>query len=157
MESPSLAAAGVAEHTALWFLSGRPKPDATVQQVAVSVQPFTVGRLSENSLCLSNPTVSGRHAEMVLIENKLFVKDLNSTNGTFVNGTRIQRMELLRAGDLLQFGTAVFEVRPQDENRFGATVNTDVAGQALAQLEDRERKAAGAMNEKQRRPCAAGL
>ena len=59
-----------------WILSGRPSDGTSVHQVALSSQLFTIGRHPENNLCLDNPTVSGRHAEMVCIQDDVFVRDL---------------------------------------------------------------------------------
>jgi EAL domain-containing protein (putative c-di-GMP-specific phosphodiesterase class I) len=118
-----------------WELEWRPLPDASIQRVLLSTSPFTIGRHSDNSLSLSNPTVSGRHAELSCVQHVLFVRDLNSTNGTFVNGERITGSAGLRHADTLQFGTAVFTVCERRERTTGATVAADAAGYALAHLQ----------------------
>ncbi len=115
-----------------WQLSGRPMPDAPVQTVSVALQPFTVGRSPENELCVANPTVSKRHAELVLAEGGLLVRDLGSTNGTFLNGQRVRDVEPVRDGDRLQFGTALFTASRRGPAQTMATVSEDVAGMALA-------------------------
>ena len=74
---------------ATWRLSGRIDQNAPLQEVHVSALPFTIGRRPDNYLCLANATISGRHAELVSLDNQLFIKDLESTNGAFVNGKRI--------------------------------------------------------------------
>ena len=127
--------AGFAAPATTWWLSGRFQPDAPVQEVPITTPCFTVGRRSENHLNLSNATVSGRHAELLMTADRLSVRDLHSTNGTFVNGRRIQGLEELGDGDRLQFGTASFAVRRQRELLSGATVNADVAGHALAYVQ----------------------
>src|SRR5262249_20286545 len=93
-----------------WILKSCPQLDSSSLDTVVSKVPFRIGRASENDLCLVNPTVSSRHAELFLVENDLFVKDLNSTNGTFVNGVRVRSAEGLRGGDRLQLGTEKFSV-----------------------------------------------
>ena len=52
--------------------------------------PCTIGRKVGNAVCLSeDPYVSGFHCELSRRSNRLWLKDLDSTNGTYVNGTRI--------------------------------------------------------------------
>lgn len=115
-----------------WRLSGRPTPDAPMQIVSIALQPFTVGRQPENDLCVANPTVSKRHAELVLANDRLLVYDLGSRNGTFLNGQRVGKRAEVRDGDRLQFGTALFTVGRSGQAQAMATVSEDVAGMALA-------------------------
>jgi EAL domain-containing protein (putative c-di-GMP-specific phosphodiesterase class I) len=89
----------------------------------------------ENDLCISSPTVSGKHAEMFFVKEDLLVRDLNSTNGTFVNGKRIGDIEQLCDGDLLQLGTVKLQVLQRVHAASSATVSADVAGQALAHFQ----------------------
>jgi EAL domain-containing protein (putative c-di-GMP-specific phosphodiesterase class I) len=111
------------------------EPQSPVQDVVVSGPSFTIGRRPENSLCLANTTVSGSHAELISRENRLYVKDLDSTNGTFVNGRRIQDVEVLCDGDLLQIGTAVFVASQHRDAVWGATVAANVANNAMAYVQ----------------------
>jgi EAL domain-containing protein (putative c-di-GMP-specific phosphodiesterase class I) len=103
-----------------------------VQTTSIALQPFSVGRQPENELCVANPTVSKRHAELVLAEGRLLVRDLGSRNGTFLNGQRVGELEEVRDGDRLQFGTALFTVRRCGPAQTMATVSEDVAGMAFA-------------------------
>ena len=98
---------------AVWELKGSLHPNAPAQRILISTQPFTIGRDWDNALQLADPTISRRHAELLLVENDLFVRDISSRNGTFLNGRRISTFEKLRARDMLQFGSAVFTVRPR--------------------------------------------
>jgi ABC-2 type transport system ATP-binding protein len=65
--------------------------------------------------------VSTTHASFLVTADALAVKDLGSTNGTFVNGERVSGQHMLRAGDRIQLGATVLEVRapapPQADNR----------------------------------------
>lgn len=106
------AAAAEVPGNALWELTGSVQPNVPAQQVLVSTQPFTIGRDWDNALRLADATISRRHAELILIEKDLFVRDISSRNGTFLNGRRIVSLEKLQSGDLLQFGSVVFTVRP---------------------------------------------
>jgi pSer/pThr/pTyr-binding forkhead associated (FHA) protein len=60
---------------------------------------------------LSDPEVSRRHAVVAEGPEGFTIEDLGSTNGTWVNGERIDRPETLRAGDELRFGNTVWHVR----------------------------------------------
>lgn len=55
-------------------------------------------------------TVSRRHAEIVRQGDAIVLRDLGSTNGTFVNGTRIATDQALRRGDAVQFGSVTFRI-----------------------------------------------
>jgi len=115
-----------------WQLIGRSTADAPVQTVLISSPRITVGRHPDNDLCLANPTVSKRHAELVWSEGELRFRDLGSTNGTFLNGRRISNLELIRDGDRLQFGTAMFTARRSGQTQIWATVSENVAEVANA-------------------------
>lgn len=55
-------------------------------------------------------TVSRRHAELVSLNGTLVVRDLGSTNGTFVNGVKVNGEQSVRPGDSVQFGSVQFRV-----------------------------------------------
>lgn len=126
----------------LWELTGSITPNAPAQRVRISSQPFTVGRDCENALHLANPTISRRHAELLLVERDLFVRDNSSRNGTFLNGRRVENFEKLNDGDMLQFGTAVFTVQSpiaklceQPFNPLATQFESDLEDFALANLQ----------------------
>lgn len=129
------ASAGLSSPPVAWCLSGRVAPEATTQEVPVTATRFTIGRRVGHHLCLTNPTVSGDHAELLNDTGELYVRDLQSTNGTFLNGRRIDQAETLQDGDMLHFGTASFQVRRSSEMVTGATQTTDIADEALAILQ----------------------
>lgn len=64
----------------------------------------TVGRHATNLVPLDDPSVSGQHAEIALVRDRWWLRDLDSTNGTYLNGDRVDGGALLTAGDLVQFG-----------------------------------------------------
>jgi EAL domain-containing protein (putative c-di-GMP-specific phosphodiesterase class I) len=93
-----------------WYLvasTGQPKAPGRVR---VHTTPFAVGRRPEMQLTLSCTSVSGRHAELVSDGETLWVRDLSSTNGTYVNGAPVQSATQLKEGDYLQFAKVVFRV-----------------------------------------------
>jgi hypothetical protein len=63
----------------------------------------TIGRLSDNSVMIDNPAVSSHHACVFRDAGQFVVEDLQSTNGTFVNGTRVSR-QALQPGDVVMVG-----------------------------------------------------
>lgn len=71
---------------------------------------FTIGRKDDNSIVLSDQHVSGNHARIIVRNNGLFIEDLNSTNGTYLNGTRIKSRMKLSNKDEIKIGTAVFKI-----------------------------------------------
>jgi pSer/pThr/pTyr-binding forkhead associated (FHA) protein len=77
-----------------------------------------VGRRETADLILASGQVSGLHAEFIVVGIRLFVRDLNSTNGTYVNGRRISHHDFaLRHGDHLRMADVEFVVlrrRPSD-------------------------------------------
>jgi EAL domain-containing protein (putative c-di-GMP-specific phosphodiesterase class I) len=107
-----------------------------VAHALVNANPFTIGRSSKNALTIADPTVSSHHAELVALADAFLVRDLGSTNGTFLNGNRVERHELLGDGDVLQFGAVAFDLKATtDENRetcSPCTIAKDVADDAVA-------------------------
>jgi hypothetical protein len=74
---------------------------------AFALSPVSaIGRDLDNQLVFVDATVSGRHAVANLRDGAWWIEDLGSTNGSFVNGRRIQsgNPALLRSGDVLQLG-----------------------------------------------------
>lgn len=69
----------------------------------------TVGRRSSNDLIIPDNAVSGMHCELTFDDGKVYIEDLNSTNGTFIDGERISRAEL-KNGDILIIGKMSFKV-----------------------------------------------
>src|SRR5689334_16247915 len=114
-----------------WHLVGRLTREDHLQSIPVSSTPFWIGRRPDMSLCLSTRTVSSVHA-VLHQEEELLVRDLGSTNGTFVNGHRVLEDTIVRAGDLLQFADVAFRVQPDSGGRDSATQDMDVEDQALA-------------------------
>ena len=64
----------------------------------------SIGRDAGNDVPLSDEAASARHAVLELRDGDWWIEDLGSTNGTVVNGTRIERAERLHFGDELAIG-----------------------------------------------------
>ncbi|MCB1204461.1 MAG: FHA domain-containing protein [Verrucomicrobiae bacterium] len=77
---------------------------------------YGVGRRSDNDLRIKETYISGYHAELVRGEKEEFyVSDLGSSNGTFLNGRRVQGKELIKAGDFIKFGILKVAVQEHTE------------------------------------------
>ena len=63
-----------------------------------------IGRQPDNDCVINHPTVSHRHAKVVLEDGTFVLYDLDSTVGTFVNNERIEK-QILRTGDIILFGS----------------------------------------------------
>ena len=83
--------------------------------------PSCIGRGSEADVRLPNITVSTRHARIDALNAGLAVGDLDSRNGTFVNGRRINSCFPIVAGDLLQFGNMLLELQCAQTKRSDMT------------------------------------
>jgi pSer/pThr/pTyr-binding forkhead associated (FHA) protein len=70
----------------------------------LNVEKTTVGRLDDNAFQISEASVSSHHAEILLRGSDVVIKDLESTNGTFINGEQIKGEATLKAGQILRFG-----------------------------------------------------
>lgn len=70
---------------------------------------ITIGRKEDNSIVIEDAYVSGYHAKFIL-EDDMYIKDLDSTNGTYVNGERITRLTKISEGDLIEIGRVTFKV-----------------------------------------------
>src|SRR3954452_10110373 len=64
---------------------------------------YTIGRLPDNDIRIDNAAVSGHHSLIINILNDSFLEDLNSTNGTYVNGKLIKK-HALQHGDVVTVG-----------------------------------------------------
>jgi diguanylate cyclase (GGDEF)-like protein len=70
---------------------------------------LTIGRDISNSITIDLDNVSRRHARLVQREDKVFLQDLGSTNGTFLNDEEVKGDVPLRSGDLVKVGGAIFK------------------------------------------------
>jgi len=69
----------------------------------LKVDKTTIGRFEDNAFQIAEPSVSSHHCELIQRGSDIVVKDLNSTNGTFVNGEKITEAAL-KPGQILRLG-----------------------------------------------------
>ena len=89
----------------------------TVREVALDRDHISLGRRPYNHIVLDNLVVSGDHAIFQYVDGAFYVEDVNSTNGTSVNGVKVKRQQLWH-GDVI--GIAKFRLRfdfPLEEER----------------------------------------
>ncbi len=86
-----------------------------VEDISITRSPVTIGRLSSNDIVLSDNNVSRRHAELRREGDRWVIVDLDSTNGTLVNG-KLTREHPLSDGDRLTFGRSemIFRLGGED-------------------------------------------
>jgi pSer/pThr/pTyr-binding forkhead associated (FHA) protein len=63
----------------------------------------TIGRLEDNTFQVAEPSVSGHHCEVLVRANEVTVRDLNSTNGTYLSGEKISEAPM-KPGQILRLG-----------------------------------------------------
>lgn len=78
-------------------------PDGRTRDIPLDRERITIGRRADNDVCLPFPAVSGEHAAVVTILDDSFLEDLNSTNGTLVNGKSVAK-HFLRDHDEIDIG-----------------------------------------------------
>jgi pSer/pThr/pTyr-binding forkhead associated (FHA) protein len=69
----------------------------------LKVDKTTIGRVEDNTFQIAEPSVSSHHCEVLLRGSDVVVRDLNSTNGTFINGEKITET-VLKPGQVLRLG-----------------------------------------------------
>ncbi len=74
-----------------------------LKEISLDKERTTIGRKAHNDIQIDNLAISGEHAVIVTILNDSFLEDLNSTNGTFVNGQRAQK-HFLQNSDVIELG-----------------------------------------------------
>lgn len=74
-----------------------------IQDIPLTQESLIIGRKPDSDIHIDNLSVSGHHAKILTILNDSFIEDLKSTNGTYVNGTLIQKQPLTN-GDVIRIG-----------------------------------------------------
>ena len=111
----------------------------------MSKERYTIGRLPDNDVRIDNPAVSGHHSLIINILNDSFLEDLNSTNGTYVNGKLIKK-HALQNGDVITIGHhqlrfADLQVSEPEQDEFEKTMVIPAGQQNAEQLAKAEEAA----------------
>jgi len=112
----------------------------------MSKERYTIGRLPDNDVRIDNPAVSGHHSLIINILNDSFLEDLNSTNGTYVNGKLIKK-HALQHGDVITIGHHQLRFSDQqtsdtEQDEFEKTMVIPAGQQSAEQLQKAEEAAA---------------
>jgi len=75
----------------------------------LNIERTTVGRVEDNTFQIADGSVSSHHAEIILRGNDIVVKDLNSTNGTFINNEKVTET-VLKPGQTLRLGQVELKI-----------------------------------------------
>ena len=95
------------------FLVGRASLNSAIE---LNSRPTMIGRDRSCNVVLRDPSISSFHAQIFCRHGQYFIVDLNSTNGTKVNGQRISHFpERLRTGDLICIGVGHFVFQQDDK------------------------------------------
>jgi EAL domain-containing protein (putative c-di-GMP-specific phosphodiesterase class I) len=104
---PGIKGAGVQTG---WSLSGCLPPGRALTRLQITGPTFVIGRRPGVDLQIASMCVSSRHAELMQVGDNLFIRDLGSTNGTFVNRNRVRQPTPVAAGDHIQIADIEFRI-----------------------------------------------
>src|SRR5437660_641669 len=101
---------------------------------------LTIGRRESCDICMRFPNISGMHAELTFRDGYWYIRDLNSTNGVKVNGTRVQE-KLLHPKDELIIGKRGYVIQYElpAGRRALEEIEEDIMGQSLLERAGLER------------------
>src|ERR1041385_2944491 len=74
-----------------------------IKEVQIAKDKTTLGRRPYNDIVIDNLAVSGEHAVLQMVGQDVFIEDLNSTNGTYINGKAVKR-QVLTHNDTIEIG-----------------------------------------------------
>ena len=118
-----------------WLLVGKLSALGEGYSKLIDPVPFRVGRRPDASLTVPRASVSGLHAELFTDEDRLFVRDLASTNGTFINGERVSGVAEVKEDDVLQFADVAFRVVHATPRSDSHTMSENCGDHALARVQ----------------------
>ena len=85
--------------------------DKTGQMVRLERREITIGRSPDSDLIVDDEYASTHHAKLILINNDWLIQDLNSTNGTYLDGSRVGTPAVVKLNTPVRVGKTVFELR----------------------------------------------
>jgi EAL domain-containing protein (putative c-di-GMP-specific phosphodiesterase class I) len=137
------------EQQTAWYLANNSEDNRDRWNVEITRTPFVIGRTEDNNLVLRSKAISRHHAEINLSGNLLWIRDLKSTNGTYVNCSRIDDAVELRDHDTINLGGAELIVcqdnRAKSDDLYEETYAIDMAKEfeaykAMLELEPKLRQ-----------------
>lgn len=101
------------------------------KRVELAQPVMRMGRDKANDICVTGPAVSSAHAELTLVDEQYYLRDLGSTNGTTVNGAELDANEPLARNDVISLGSTQLMIAGDD---LEAGVNTIRRGATRVQV-----------------------
>ncbi len=119
---------------------------------------YTIGRLPDNDIRIDNPAVSGHHSLVINILNDSFLEDLNSTNGTYVNGKLIKK-HALQHGDVITVGHHQLrfvddQADDVEQDEFEKTMVIEPSSRSVEEIQEVERAVEQARENEQEKIAA---
>src|SRR5262249_50123613 len=123
-------------------VNGQLVPTGGGDPIPLRLESLTVGRRETCNICFDYPNVSGRHCELSYKDGYWYIRDLGSTNGVKVNGTRVQH-KMLYPGDEITIAKRSFHIRyemPVDRKGGLEEAEEDVLSSSLLERAGLEKK-----------------
>ena len=92
-----------------------------IKEVQVTKDKTTLGRRPYNDVVIDNLAVSGEHAVLQMVGSDVFIEDLNSTNGTYINGKAVKK-QLLAHNDTVEIGKYKIKYLVEDGTDYEKTM-----------------------------------
>jgi pSer/pThr/pTyr-binding forkhead associated (FHA) protein len=92
-----------------------------IKEVQITKDKTTLGRRPHNDIVIDNLAVSGEHAVLQMVGADVFIEDLNSTNGTYINGKAIKK-QLLSHNDTVEIGKYKIKYIVEDGSDYEKTL-----------------------------------
>ncbi|MDO8376641.1 MAG: FHA domain-containing protein [Aquabacterium sp.] len=92
-----------------------------IKDVQITKDKTTLGRRPYNDIVIDNLAVSGEHAVLQMLGNDVFIEDLNSTNGTYINGKAIKK-QMLAHNDTVEIGKYKIKYLVEEGNDYEKTM-----------------------------------
>ena len=92
-----------------------------IKEVQITKDKTTLGRRPYNDIVIDNLAVSGEHAVLQMVGNDIFIEDLNSTNGTYINGKAVKK-QLLQHNDTVEIGKYKIKYMVDDSGEYEKTM-----------------------------------
>jgi hypothetical protein len=142
-KAPANAASRAARSYVLRFISGKYQGG---EFPVTTDKPIVVGRSSDLDMVLVEDMVSRKHARIAMQGDQIWIEDLGSTNGTFVNGEKIKRARL-KEGDRVLIGTSILKLIAGDAPRDGMDAKRELENVAQARRTSQQRTMSGSIEE----------
>ena len=101
---------------------------AVLKEVQLTKDRTSLGRRPYNDIVIDNMAVSGEHAVVQMSGSEVDIEDLNSTNGTYINGKTVKKKQLLHHGDTVEIGK--YKIQYVDETNLRESAIKVISGPA---------------------------